>query len=644
MRRRQGTRRVYFKDNFYESTFTSLPSRNWAHLFGTNAWAWSDTHPDAATYYPWDSNYHMGNIMRTPNAVGYHFAIATNTTSNRNSTLQPYLDAVSGDGGLEPVIYEYRLNRGAITGDMTFVFFYDTGTGKGLGIRHHNTGGAGTAVVDFVEVDLTVPAIPVFTVLVTYAVNDPTMDWTCMRVYYTPIDLKYGGTTVASAWTIRIFMSEGDVAHQPQHWLEGKDAVGSRYILDFGDFSIPAGVGRRSSGNNLGILVGPSTAGYINGIKYCRHWDYGLESLTYKNRLTIGTGFLNMILTKPRDEIFNTSHDAQIGYELGDRIEVQIKSRFRSYADPPLESHMASIIDFDGFIDDIKHKAGTQDRVDLTAVCGYAALTKHAEHFTFAGASTLLAAYQTLAPLATYKFNIYPWNGYGIDPALAGVNFAGAKDFKGLQGGDVVRRLNLFANTWSWWHPEGTWVVSTAFPNDASYDMNVYDATQNQHIMHWEEVQQGRKMLSNVVVMGGGATQTRSDASSGETYGDRSGQFIDQRETNTTDMQTIGDNLVNAWKNKRRIIDVYTYAMRGEIRIGDIVTMTIPSLEISAVDYQVIDKRVTWGERFPTMSNVIVFRMCEYIDGSTPPIWYVGKEEELSNVFHTAREALGQHA
>lgn len=642
MRKRQGTRRVYFKDLFYEGTFSALPSANWAYVAGTNSWALKTSHPDGVSYYPWNSNYHCGNFMQVPNAAGWHSCIATQTSAKLNNTRQHYLDPTSTEGGLEPIIYEFCFYR-TTTGDVTFVFEYDTAVSVGLGLRFRNTGGAGTAVMELSIVDMTSPSSPSFTLSKQWEIDDPGTTQLCfVRMYYIPMEFKYGGETLSTTGSLRVYLSEGDSDEMPWLYLEGSSGETNAYTYDTGDHSI-TGAHRRTYGDSLMWVVGANTTSQVGWVKYCRNWDYGLQSVTWLNRLTIGDGFMNFTLAKPRDAGFYLDEDAQIGYQIGDRIELQIKSRRTDYLDPPNYYHATSIIDFDGFIDDVKQKGGTQDRVDITARDYYGQMIKHMATYTFSASSDLETAFKTLAPFSALAYRSSAFNGYGVDSALSGTTFNGAKDYKGLSGHDVARRLHLYANTWGCWHPCGTWVVTKDIPDDAAYVMNFNNNSEQNYIVHFEEVYQGRKMVNFVDVMGGATTQTEQDTNYGDDYMDRGTGWVDSREVDTTDMESIGLNIIGAWKYKRRILDVYTYQGMGWIRPGDLVTLTIPGLDISSVDFQVIQKRGFWGERFPTMHNILIFRLCEKIT-NVPPIWYVGKNEEIMDIAHTGREAYGQHA
>lgn len=643
MRNRQGTRRVYLKENNYEPPYVGLPSRLFTSLYGPNTWAWTNTHPGAGVYEPWNSQYHQGNMMEFNNPAAWDCAISTRTGTKVDSTVYPYVDPNTGDGGLEPVIFEFKINLN-LAGDLTFLFAYTAATNQGYGIRVHAPGGVGTTVIEVVSVN-NVAAPPVYGVLASHAIADQVGEWRCVRVYLNPSDLKYGGSTLTAAGQMRIFISDGDPTEMPHQFLEGVNiASASTYNFDTGDFiigSIPV------TGDSLGWLSAPGSVGMIGTTKYCRHWDYAMVGMYYMNRMTIGWGFINLNMPKPINEKYDTAQDAQIGYEYGDRIELQIKDKGRTYADPPVEYERTSIIDFDGAISNIKNAGGGGERVDITATCFYGQLLRWYEHITFIATSTLLAAFQTIGP-TSYKYQNSPMNGYGLDPALGAITFAGAKDYKGLSTADIVRRLCIFSNAWSTWHPEGTWVVSTLWPQDVGHIIDPNDATWAKYILKYHEVQQGQKVINNVDFYSPLAgTVNSQDAGSYEFYTPHGSAIIDSRESNAADMATIAGNIVNAWKYRRRLIDIYIYGgAMGDVRIGDLVTLIFEGLDIPApgTKFQLIQKMGAWGERFPTTSNVIVFRFCEYIDATTPSIFYIGKGEEFLEMNRTGRNALAQHA
>ena len=143
------------------------------------------------------------------------------------------------------------------------------------------------------------------------------------------------------------------------------------------------------------------------------------------------------------------------------------------------------------------------------------------------------------------------------------------------------------------------------------------------------------------------ATQNAQHAGSVEYYTPHGDAFIDSRETNTADMLTIAQNLVNQWRHKRKVIDIFTYGGgMAEAKVGDLVTVILEGLDIPTpgTEFQIISKAGSWGERFPTRANILHFRLCEYIDANTPSMWYVGLRESVSNLDLKAGEALGQHA
>ncbi len=76
---------------------------------------------------------------------------------------------------------------------------------------------------------------------------------------------------------------------------------------------------------------------------------------------------------------------------------------------------------------------------------------------------------------------------------------------------------------------------------------------------------------------------------------------------------------------------------------GDEVTLNIPPLNILDDDYQLISKRVFWGEANPTLSNIIIFRFCERI-ASKPSIYKVDAQMAFSKLGRKVREGYGQHA
>ena len=94
------------------------------------------------------------------------------------------------------------------------------------------------------------------------------------------------------------------------------------------------------------------------------------------------------------------------------------------------------------------------------------------------------------------------------------------------------------------------------------------------------------------------------------------GIYIDPRETDATDQNTIASNLVTNWKHKRRIIDVITYQGAGWLKEGDLVDLSIDGAGNSTDDYQIIGKQIFWGDKYPTRSGLIIFRLCEWISGT----------------------------
>lgn len=645
MRNRQGTRRVYLKENFYEDTFSSLPSRCFVHVYGDNEWQWSNTHPDTNIYEPWDSCYHHGNNMEPPGGVGgqgagYHCCRITRTSTKLDNTAQPYVDIHTGDGGLEPVIFEFMVHY-ETDDDITFLFFYDNASSLGMGVRMHDNG-SGTGVIDIVTVNNTTAGTPTFTVQKSYAIDYPDYDWRCIRLYYTPVTTKYGGDTIGNAGHVQLFVSDGDSTDRPWDFLEGENTSATSY--NYNDSTSYLLGSFRTSGDSLGWIKAPGGSGAVKlgTIKYTRHWDYGLTSVYCERLMTLPNSFMNVVLAKPQFGSYDTSNGAQIGYEYGDRIELQIKSHHRTYADPTDELFVSSHIEFDGYVADILDKGKEQDRATLTCYDFAQILVKDFQHFTFIASSNILDALQSLAPFGTYRFQASPWNGYGIDTGISGT-FAGAKDFKGLANWDAMYRMVLLADCNCFWHPNGTWVVSSDFP-DTGETIDTEDATYNQQIFHYAIKSQGSTLINRVDVYGSGSTRTREDSNSQEYYGPSGMPWFEPRDANTTDLDAYGDNIVNRYKHRRKILEIQTQAGLCWYELIQKCEVTIRGLEIDGVDFQLIGKTMAWGERFTEAPNTIKFLLCEYIDASTPSIWLVGKDEQVGQVKTMAREGLGGHA
>lgn len=629
MRNWQGTRRVYFKEMFYEiggqpafPILSPFPTRNWVLNYGTNStWNIQDLHPvSLIAYNPWNSNFHMGNVLGHSFSGVYESCTTTNTGVKLDSTDQPYTDPFTGDGGLEPVIYEFASILLGAGNDLAFCFYYTLATDTGYYVRRILPDPFdGTETIELGTV-VNTAAPPIFTPLATFPVPDadPTTGkaWRFIRIYYSPSDQKYGGSLISSAGRFDIWMADGEGTDLPKNYMEGLPPVSARTHAQYvGTFTHGTPI---LSGDSLALIAGPDAIAAFAYIKYCRHWDYGLNSIRKNGRMTWGASTLDLSLTKATEEEAETSANGQIGYELGDRIELQVKSKQLSYADPPVEVAYNSICDFDGIVTEIKQSQGTGDfgtRLNIEATDGYGQFLKWAETISFAPAVTLETAFKTMTgQTANGKYAMSAMNGYGIDPALSAVTFAGTNNYIGLRNSEVIRRLNVFAKTWCYWIPEGTLVATKTFPSDASWVMDTQNPTINDYIINWQVIQDGLRMINNMDIHDGTGAVNRNDSALFDRYLPGGFNYIDTRVTTVADKNTIGDNLVSAWKNKRRIIDVTTYQGLGWIREGDEVSVTIDGLH-GPTDYQVIEKQVFWGEKYPTRTNQFKFRLCEKITG-----------------------------
>lgn len=630
MRDWQGLRRVYFKDLLHEDVtypqISPFPTRLWALHYGTNAnWQLEINHPIVGVpYQPWNSNFHMGNLFVHTSGGTDESIISTQTGTAIDSTVQPYTDPTTTDGGLEPVIYEFA-SFIAGSGNVSFCFFYTASSHAGYYVKRiipfPKTGSETIELGTVVNIGAPATFTPLATFVIPEAEPSPVTIgiWRFIRIYYSPDDSNYGGKTMSTAGRFDIWVADGKATDQVKNYMEGVPPTGGgRKAQYVGTFTHGTPV---TSGDSLAFILETDTGVVANlaFIKYCRHWDMGIQSIHKTNQITISPGVVEFSLGKARDQAGETPLDGQFGYELGDRIELQVKSKQFTYADPPVEIEFNSIIDFDGFIarkNQVQGSTGQPTRLDFVAMDYYGQLLKWGEDLSFAGGVSVLTAIQTITgsePATKYEKSAM--NGYGVDPGLT-ATFAGTKDYKGLSASDALIKLLLFADAWCYWSPEGTLVATQSFPVDAGYVLDTNNQTNNDYVIHWDEIEDQRYMINNIDFHDGSASVTNSQDSGLFDQFMRGGyQYIDSRETNATDQTTIRGNILSRWKVKRRLIDLVTYQGAGWIREGDELSLSIDGLGIDGVDYQVIGKQMHFGERHATRSGTFTFRLCEKVAG-----------------------------
>ncbi len=476
MKKIQGTRRKYFDDHFYEGAFATLPSENFTSLYGSNAWTRNTQRPGTVTTYnAYDSNYHEGYYMDAP--AGWSCTLATQIASRFNNTRQPYLDPTTGDGGLEPVIYEWMMAMDADVGDLTFLFYYNTGTSVGYGLRMRVVTPGVSYVFELVKVNNVGAPPPAFSAPIwtsgNIAFDASYRGPFYFRLYYTPVDVKYGGQLLTAAGKFHLYVTKGDASELPIKYVEGiMPSSGTSEQYNFGEIATDGSP--LTFGDSIGFISGPGPIGTrwsVGNVRYCRHWDYGINAMDCLNRMTLGPGYLSFIIPKPLSATFDTASGGSIGYEVGDRVELFLKTRSRTYADPPVET-LAHILEFDGRVMTSKNDSGEniRNRTEIMAYDYYHQLLKWGEHFSFTGGQNLEAAFQAITGAAPAgKYVSSAMNQFGIDPAVAAITFAGAKNYKGYSASETWRRLLIFANVNSWWNPYGTIVTTLKQPSDHGY-------------------------------------------------------------------------------------------------------------------------------------------------------------------------------
>mgnify|MGYP000061758564 CR=1 FL=1 len=593
-----GIRRIYFKDFFYESTKSNMPSVYW----------------DSSDTTLWSVGVGNGSMpYSSPMGCGYRLIAAPNPgTSVAYTNLPANTWASVAQDNSEPKMYEFLMRYNDAVGEAGMYFMWDSASGSAYRLRVTSAG---------IYIDKSTSGLSGWTNIGSESVALSADTDYHIRIIYFPLDVSIGGNTADTGGR---FLVTVDTARNKM----GLGEVAMLSCRDTGSIL--------TSGDRLGLFVGDNVDAEFGAITYASWFYPQLLGAHVITRLqNIGVSKAEFTFAKALDEEWDL-------LSIGDRIELWVKYP-KTEQDASMEAY--TIPDFDGVV----QKVYQSDARDATIVVA----TDETQELAYSGDSkTYNPTVGTYYDIILAQF-IGEYHGSIYAPAFSrlsarpGINPSvswGTPSSSWTDDADNLEQLKVLGwlnNVWWFWNPEG-FLLGTqnpiVYPSSTSpLVIDTYSTTNILMVRAVVDVHDGDQIKNSITVEHASGTVNATDATSISSIGKRD-RRIYAKNMPSSDANTLATNMLNS-QLKEKVYDVYSFIDLIDLRPGYGVKVKLKEAGDSSEVEMIVTEKEYWGGDVSgkTPAGIIRIRLAEYpfsSPSSLPKMLY-DKDDMIYDVLKT---------